>query len=167
MFNKSVSKSSPLTSLQGIEVPAKMHDGAGYNPIRTPVTTRNLPTPQELEHYDKVVPGSAEKIFSAFMHREQINETIIKHDHEMDKDEIKIRDQSEKRYYKALARGQFMVLGLSVLCVMAAIGVTIYGASWMVSVSFLGIPMLHTVRTLMKVPRDRKEETKVTYITPK
>ena len=101
-----------------------------------------LPIPEEFAHYDRVVPGAAERIL-------RMAESELQHRHEVEKSAIVSSDQTESIAYRALARGQYVGLALSIICVLSATGTAIYGVHWSVSFALVGVPMLVTVRTLV------------------
>ena len=118
---------------------------SGGNSLQVLQATRRsgpLPVPQDFEHYDRVVPGAAERIL-------RMAESELEHRHELEKNELLSEDQSSRRIHRALARGQYTGWALSIICVLLAAGVAVYGVHWLVSAALVGIPILVAARALI------------------
>ncbi|MDD2767575.1 MAG: DUF2335 domain-containing protein [Methylococcus sp.] len=111
-----------------------------------------VPPPQMLEHYERILPGAAERII-------HLAEEECRHRHEMDRKareaEISLRqaehDLEQRKlteYYRTSQFGQIAGIAVSVLAIGGALGAAFYGAPWQISAAIMGLPIAGIVLSL-------------------
>lgn len=103
-----------------------------------------LPPPQALEHFERVIPGGAERIL-AMAEREQT------HRMEIEKIGIGAAIQHE-------GRGQKLGAFVAVVAIVAAVSNTYIGGPWQATAALVGIPVLAAVQALILGHRARKSD---------
>lgn len=111
-----------------------------------------VPPPQMLEHYERILPGAAERIV-------RMAEEEWRHRHELDQKtreaEIAIRQAAQDlehrkltEYYRMGQFGQMAGIAVSVLAIAAALLAAFYGTPWEVSAAIMGLPIVGIVLSL-------------------
>ena len=95
-----------------------------------------LPPPDDLEHYDRVISGGAERIFR-MAEEEQA--------HRMRQEcEVLIAGVTESR------RGQWFGATVALCAIAAAVGVIMMHGPWQAAVALVGVPLLGVVQAFVR-----------------
>jgi uncharacterized membrane protein len=102
-----------------------------------------VPSPAALEHFERTVPGSAARLI-------EMAEAEQKHRHSIEAGAMFTRQESVRLTARSTLVG--MVLGfLALLCgIGAAVWSVIAGASWAVSLGFIGLPVMVVAAELVR-----------------
>jgi len=114
---------------------AVQQPGATATAIQTSQWTGPLPNPEALEHFERILPGSANRLI-LLLEREQA-----------------FRIDAEKTALAARiafgARGQYLGFSVAALAILAVVVTAYMGAVAAVSVSLVGVPVLGIVHALI------------------
>jgi len=99
-----------------------------------------LPPPAALEHFERVIPGGAERI---------LRMAEIEQSHRIDNEQKSLRAGiADTRL------GKYLGTAITVLAIIAALVVVYLRGPWQVAVAFVGVPVLTAVRALIRGGRD-------------
>jgi uncharacterized membrane protein len=98
-----------------------------------------LPAPADLEHYERVYPGAAERIF-AMAEREQA------HRQERERHVDAVNSASAKR-------GQWLGAVIVLLAMSGAVAIGLLHGPWQIAAALVGVPLLSVVRDFTRGQR--------------
>jgi uncharacterized membrane protein len=121
-------------------------------PSTNPPEDHPVPPPQTLEHYERVLPGAAERIV-------RMAEEDLRHRRELEHKtraaEIALRQAAQDleqrkltEYYRMGQFGQMAGIAVSVLAIGGALLAAFYGAPWQVSAANMGLPIAGIILSL-------------------
>lgn len=95
-----------------------------------------LPPPAALEHFDRIIPGGADRILR-MVEQEQ--------SHRLSLEQIST-DANIKSHW----RGQWLGAGIGLSAILAAVANSYFGGPWQVSVALVGVPILGVAQALIR-----------------
>jgi uncharacterized membrane protein len=96
-----------------------------------------LPSPDALEKYEKIIPGSAARLL-------QLVEKEQSHRHEMDRDTLTTKAADVRR-------GQYLGAGIGVLAVGGAIAIA--SSAPVVAVALVSVPVASIINSIINAPK--------------
>lgn len=112
---------------------------APHPPNKTQVSVEwsgPLPPPAALEHFDRIIPGGADRILR-MVEQEQ--------SHRLSLEQIST-DANIKSHW----RGQWLGAGIGLSAILAAVANSYFGGPWQVSVALVGVPILGVAQALIR-----------------
>jgi hypothetical protein len=122
-----------------------------------------LPTPQDLFEYDRLLPGSAERII-AMAEREQAHRMNL--EDMTQRAEIRHRDElvaaqreNSRGVFRSDLAGQTLGWGLALCCVGGAVYTAVMGAHPAVSIALVSLPIASIIKAIRSIGDGKRGPT--------
>lgn len=109
-----------------------------------------IPSPDALEKYEKVIPGSANRLL-------QLAEKEQAHRHSMDRESLSTKARDVRR-------GQYLGAGIGVLAVGGAIGIA--SVAPVVAVALVGVPVASIINAIINARSSAKKQPSPPVVPP-
>ncbi|MCL4735368.1 MAG: DUF2335 domain-containing protein [Candidatus Omnitrophica bacterium] len=115
-----------------------------------------LPAPQNFEHYEKILPGAAERILGMAESEQAAR-------HKLEYEDLILRKADQEAYWRISHRGQWAAFFLAIIAIGCATALGISGREWiasaMVGSTFLGF-IAAFLRPVKTCHSDQKDQTR-------
>ena len=109
-----------------------------------------LPHPDDLDRFNLVVEGSAERILRMAEEQQSHRHKIEINQAECNILAIRSNSDTQLAEARAVMRGHYLGSAISISSIIASVVTSIMGAPWQVSVALVGVPVMGAVQAFLK-----------------